>query len=115
MRKPKGTVPGRLAKVVQGKNLLAGKVNKYRRYFRGLYPGHNPQKEEVVVFKSGKPCILEFSARVDVGAIGMILEGKRTRAKTGAIPYFIMLIDNQLYKIDSNCVEFIDQNNLTNC
>lgn len=117
MRKPKGTVPGRLAKVVNGKNYLAGKVKLYHGYFRGIYPGHNPQSQEVnvVVFKHGKPCTTQFRILMKQGTIGMIVEGKRTRAKTGAIPYFVMLIENQLYKIDSNCVQFIDQNILTNC
>lgn len=117
MRKPKGTIPGRLVKVVEGKNLLARKLVPWRRYLSGLYPGHNPQMHEktIIVFKAGSPCNTEYCAKVKVGSLGMILEGKRTRAKAGAIPYFIILIENQLYKIDSTCVEFIDQNHLTNC
>ena len=117
MRKPKGTTPGRLAKIVSGKNLLAGK-SQVRHLLWNLVPGSNSSfqaKEEVTVFLIGKPCLYPYSKTVPTGTIGMVLEGKRTRAKKGAIPYFIMLIENSIYKIDATCVQFIDQNNIVNC
>ena len=117
MRKPKGSSPGRLAKVVSGKNLLAGK-HQIRHLLWNIVPGatsYFKAEQEVTVFKVGDPCVYEFAKKIPTGTIGMVLEGKRTRAKRGAIPYFILLIENMIYKIDATCVEFIDQNNMTNC
>lgn len=117
MRKPKGTSPGRLAKIVSGKNLLAGK-QPVRHLLWNIVPGTGSSfrsMEEVTVFLVGKPCLYQYSKTIPVGTVGMVLEGKRTRAKKGAIPYFIVLIEQNIYKIDATCVRFIDDNNISNC
>jgi hypothetical protein len=117
MRKPKGTTPGRLAKIVSGRNILAGK-HSMRHILWGIVPGSGTSfrsREEVTVFLVGKPCLYQYSKTIPVGTVGMVLEGKRTRAKRGAIPYFIVLIEHSIYKIDATCVQFINENNISNC
>lgn len=114
MRKPKGTQKGNLVKLVPGNNFLARKL--IPRYLWGITPGHlTPRQEDVVVFHFDKPCKFQFSTKFPAGTIGMILAGKRTRVRRGSLPYYILLINKNLYKIDVNCVEYIDQNNLINC
>ncbi len=110
MRKPKGTKPGQLVKIIQGENLLAKKLDFQQKYLLGLVPINNNQNFEknIIVFKFGKPHVVQFSCRFPIGTIGMMLDGKRTKTKRGAVPYFVILVENQIYKIDSNCVEFIN-------
>jgi hypothetical protein len=102
MRKPRGTEPGRLAKVITGTNRLFSFKFGPLSYFLSTPLFTSKTSSSVGVISTFR----QEKATIPVGSIVLILKGKRTRVRQGAIPYFIILYEKKSYKIDASCISF---------
>lgn len=99
MRKPRNFKPGKLGTVVSGKNRLSRlyfyqfSLSSLDRYTRAFSLGQNPRAIDV-----------------ELGSLVLVLNAKRTRKNQGAIPFYIILYKNQVCKIDTSCVRFVENN-----
>lgn len=84
-------------------------------FFRlGLSQRLNPTQEEarlVAVFKARNKVDKTHNPSVEYypeHTHGIVLVGKRTRARQGSIAYIIGMIGNSVYKISADCITIVE-------